>query len=159
MRQNYFETVALINARPEEIYATIADYRNGHPHIVPKKYFRSLDVESGGVGAGTIIRYRLRAFGIERLGRAVVTEPEPGRVLVETDTILGIVTLFTVTPANNGRQAHVQIASHWEPAQNIFKAFEQALYPRMMQRMYTQELDQIAMFVGKKVRSTNSTAE
>lgn len=88
----------VIDARPEEIYAVLADYHYGHPQIVPKEYLRDLGVEAGGYGAGTIIRYRTRAFGVERGSRTVVSEPEPDRVLVETS----IVTTFTLTPVNDG---------------------------------------------------------
>jgi hypothetical protein len=44
-----------------------------------------MDVERGGVGAGTVIRFRLRVFRRTRDFRAEITEPTPGRVLVETD--------------------------------------------------------------------------
>ncbi len=41
-----------MDAPPDRVYAIIADYHNGHPHILPKQ-FRNLTVEKGGVGAGT----------------------------------------------------------------------------------------------------------
>jgi len=34
-------------------YGIIADYRDGHPHILPAKYFRNLQVQAGGRGAAT----------------------------------------------------------------------------------------------------------
>ncbi len=71
-----------MDAPADRVYAIIADYRNGHPHILPKQ-FRNLTVEQGGVGAGTIIRFEVRVFGQTQHFRAVVSEPEPGRVLVE----------------------------------------------------------------------------
>jgi hypothetical protein len=71
-----------MDAAPDRVYAIIADYRNGHPHILPKQ-FRNLTVEQGGVGAGTIIRFEVRALGQTQRFRGFVTEPEPGRVLVE----------------------------------------------------------------------------
>src|SRR5712672_1477568 len=70
---------------PQAAYRVIADYRAGHPRIIPPRAFRDLTVERGGVGAGTIIRFRMRIGGVEREYRATVTEPEPGRVLVETN--------------------------------------------------------------------------
>ena len=75
---------ARIPAPSGRIYGIIADYRNGHPHILPPA-FSNLEVEQGGVGAGTIIRFNVRALGRTQLFRSVVTEPEPGRVLVETN--------------------------------------------------------------------------
>ncbi len=156
MSQTRFETSAVIDARPEEIYAILADYRDGHPQIVPKEYLRNLEVEVGGYGAGTIIRYHTRAFGVERPARAVVSEPEPGRVLVETETTSSIVTSFTVTPINDGRQSHVQIASEWKPGRNIFDAFQQAFYPLIMRRIYPKELSLIAAFVKTKAMAEDS---
>jgi len=48
---------ARVNAPAQRVYDMIADYRNGHPRIIPPKYFTSLDVEEGGVGDGTVIRW------------------------------------------------------------------------------------------------------
>jgi hypothetical protein len=44
----------LMNAPVEQLYKILADYRNGHPLILPPKYFLLLDVEQGGFGEGTI---------------------------------------------------------------------------------------------------------
>ena len=56
-------------------------------------------MEQGGIGAGTVIRFQMSALGQKRTLRAEITEPEPGRVLVETylDSN-GAVTTFTVDP-------------------------------------------------------------
>lgn len=151
----HYETVALINAPPREVYAVLADYRHGHPQIVPRDYLRQLEVEAGGYGAGTIIRYRKRLFGLERPGRATIHEPEPGRLLTERETTSSLVMTFAVTPANNGQQTHVQIAARWEPAQTIQGKLEQAFYPYSMRRMFAQELDLLAKFVGKQKRASS----
>src|SRR5947209_15698366 len=91
---------AILDARPEKVYATIADYHNGHPHILPKKSLYDLRVEEGGYGAGTIIRFKARALGTELSFHHRVSVPEPGRVLVEQDIDAGqiVTTTFTVTP-------------------------------------------------------------
>src|SRR5688500_9099663 len=86
---------ALMHAPPQAVYAIIADYHHGHPQILPKPPFVSLAVEQGGTGAGTVIRVHMRVLGQLHMVRAVVTEPEPGRVLVETNDN-GSVTTFTV---------------------------------------------------------------
>src|SRR5438045_3283999 len=84
MKQTHTITAsARMDAAPEKLYAIIADYHEGHPRILPKQ-FSGLKVEKGGVGAGTVIRFQMRAFGATRNFRGEVTEPEPGRVLVET---------------------------------------------------------------------------
>src|SRR5204863_2277113 len=74
-----------IAAPPARLYGIISDYRNGHPHILPKQ-FSNLRVESGsGVGAGTTIRFEVTMMGRTDRNKAIVSEPEPGRVLVETN--------------------------------------------------------------------------
>lgn len=153
MKATHAELVALINARPEDIYAVLADYHHGHAQIIPNEYLRNLEVLEGGQGEGTVIRYRVRAFGFEREARAVVSEPEPGRILVERETTSSMVTTFVVTPTQNGQQAHVQIATHWEPASTLRGKLEQAFYPYILQRLFTKELDILAKFMGKQSRS------
>lgn len=153
MSQNHYETVALIPAPPAAVYAVLADYRRGHMKIMPKQYIRQLEIESGGQGDGTVFRYRVRAYGIERTARAVVSEPEPGRVLVERETTSSLVTTFAVTPAMNGDQAHVQIAAHWEPAPTLWGRFQQIFYPTVLKNIFTQELNALARYVGNTRRS------
>ena len=57
----------------------------------------------GGVGAGTEIRFQLKAGGRTLQYHGHVTEPEPGRVLRETDTESDLVSTFTVDSASGGR--------------------------------------------------------
>ncbi len=54
MGQAHAKASALIDAPPAEIYAILADYHNGHPHILPKQYFSDFKVEAGRIGG----RYR-----------------------------------------------------------------------------------------------------
>ena len=89
---------AVIPAPAPLVYSLIADYREGHPRILPRRYFGRLEVEQGGFGAGTIIRYEIKLFGTERKVRAEITEPRPGMELVETDFATGARTTFTVAP-------------------------------------------------------------
>ena len=74
-----------ISAPAKRIYQIIADYHQGHPEILPKPYFESMIVEKGGFGTGTRVRFQMRVMSRPQEFRAEVTEPEPGRVLVETD--------------------------------------------------------------------------
>jgi hypothetical protein len=37
------EASMVIDARPEEIYAVVSDYRVGHPAILPRQYFTGVD--------------------------------------------------------------------------------------------------------------------
>src|SRR5437773_7574984 len=98
MNTTHVEATLNIDARPEQLYAIITDYRVGHPAILPKPYFTELTVEKGGQGAGTVLWVSLRAFGKDYRYHQLVTEPEPGRVIVETDIETGQYSTFTFEP-------------------------------------------------------------
>lgn len=152
--ETYEVTVsALIDAPAELVYAILADYRAGHPHILPKAYFPSLEVEEGGVGAGTRIRFQMRAFGKTQTTRADVTEPEPGRVLRETIPTDGIVTTFTVSPAGDGWQAETTIATQLKASQGFFAPLERWMTKRFLQRVYRQELQLLNAFAQERSRN------
>ena len=57
-----------------------------------------MTVEKGGKGAGTVIRVLMNVLGVDRTYYMEVSEPEPGRVLAETDQDAGVTTTFTVKP-------------------------------------------------------------
>lgn len=143
---------AVINARPEMIYTILADYRNEHPRILPQQYFKELEIERGGHGAGTVFRARTRAFGAEVNLHMEVSEPEPGHVLVETDRDAGVVTTFTVSPVDGGRRAKLEIATEWAAKAGLRGAMERLLNPLITGRMYRAELQQLAAYVTSKQR-------
>src|SRR5258707_9197390 len=89
MGQIKVKTSAVLSARSEDVYTTIADYRMGHPNILPKENLYDLQVEQGGYGAGTVHRFKARILGVEQSFYQIVSEPEPGRVLVELSSKCG----------------------------------------------------------------------
>ena len=50
MNQIRAEASGVIDARPEQVYAVLSDYREGHPAIVPERYFKELTFEEGDNG-------------------------------------------------------------------------------------------------------------
>src|SRR5512136_1839193 len=145
MKTRQVSAAAVINAPARQVYAILADYHDGHPRILPKQYFSSLEVERGGVGAGTVIRFQMRAPSMTRTFLADITEPEPGRVLVEsnrteTDPAAQSVTTFTVDPINGGQQAQVTIST----ALSVSNWLEGLFTTMFLRRVYAQELKQIA---------------
>ena len=86
-----------VEAPADTVYRYIADMHEHHLRFLPPA-FSDFRVESGGVGAGTILRYKLTAGGRTREYRTKIAEPEPGRVLTESDTGSSAVTTFTVSP-------------------------------------------------------------
>jgi hypothetical protein len=140
---------ARVEAPADVVYGIIADYRNGHPHILPKPYFEWLEVEQGGHGEGTVIRFQMRVLGQTRVLRAAVTEPEPGRVLVETDRGgAGPVTTFVVVPEGSG--AHVTFSTELTSAGGPLGVLERSVLRRVLRRVYAAELKLLGRFAAER---------
>lgn len=127
-----------IDAAPRRVYGIIADYRNGHSRILPKRYFGDLVVEEGGAGAGTRIRFQMKGFGSPRVLTAEIEEPEPGRVLVERYPETGGITRFIVDPDEAG--STVTIQTEWTP-RGLQALLECLLAPAFLRKVYREELD------------------
>lgn len=127
----------LVAAPPGRVYSILADYRTGHPRILPPA-FVSLTVEEGGRGAGTVIRFGMKSFGTVRWVRATVEEPEPGRVLLERVEANSLQTTFTVDPGEPGH-SHVTIETSWTP-RGAGALLERLLAPTFLKRVYAEEL-------------------
>ena len=128
-----------IDAPADQVYGYLADMHQ-HQRFLPPA-FSDFQVEQGGVGAGTVTRFKITAGGRTRSYRMQVSEPVPGRTLVETDTGSSLVTTFNVTP--NGDKSLVSIATSWDGAGGIGGFFERTFAPRAMQRLYLDELDRL----------------
>lgn len=111
----------------------------GHPRILPPEYFQNLTVEAGGVGAGTVITFQMKVLGHLASSRARITEPEPGRVLVETVDEQNIVTTFRVEPASAAASV-VTISSAVPTRTGIMGAIERWFMPRFLGKVFRAEL-------------------
>lgn len=129
-----------VNAPAETVYGYLADFRNHHPKFLPPA-FSGFEVEEGGVGAGTVVRYSLHAGGRNRPYQMVVDEPEPGRVLTESDTGSSLVTTFTVM-SDGARPggSRVRIESSWAGAGGVGGFFERRFAPAVLRRVLEEEL-------------------
>jgi hypothetical protein len=152
---------AVVRAPAGVVYGLIADYRNSHPRFLPPRYFPRLEVERGGTGAGTLIRFQMRAFGVTREIRSEISEPSPGRVLMETDLEIGARTSFTVTPVPEGAMAsasgaalaaaamcRVTIETVWD-AKGVRGWIERLTAPRLLRAIYAEELSLLAALAEK----------
>lgn len=144
------ESTARIDAPAERVYAIVADYRDGHPRILPQHYFRNLRVEQGGVGAGTVIRFEVCVFGTTRTARAVIAEPSPGRVLVETDIDRNLVTTFTVAPLADGSGCVVTISTELPVRKGVRGLVERQLTTRLLRKVYAEELALLAAVAAER---------
>jgi hypothetical protein len=135
-----------VQANAKVVYDILKDYRNGHPNILPKRYFINLEVERGGVGAGTRIRFQMKTMGTVRTFVADITEPEPGRVLTEKDAHSGVVTQFIVEP--RGEESHVTIRTDLESHGGILGVVERVTTKRFLTRIYEEELRLLSEVAG-----------
>ena len=129
----------IINARADTIYNILADYRHGHPSILPRQYFLSMNVEEGGVGAGTVVNFKMRLLGQTQSFHSIITEPQPGRFLVETELESKIPTSFHLVPIGKGDQSQLTITTELE-GKNAVESF---IAKWVLQQVYREELELI----------------
>lgn len=129
------------------LYDLIADYHTGHPRILPREYFDTLEVLRGGRGAGTKIRFAMKAFGRINVETAEITEPVPGRELRET-LASGIVTTFVVEP-RGPHEATVTIATEYAKA-GLRGWIEKLVATRYLRAVYVAELAQLARVAAER---------
>lgn len=152
MAKHSVSVSGLISASAQKVYDLIADYRNGHPRILPKPYFVSLEVEKGGYGAGTVINFQMKLMGRIQSFHSDVTEPKPGHILVETDRNTGAVTAFTVEPRSNGQEAFVTIATTTDVPNGMLGKIQGWLTTQLLRPIYLKELDQLAAVAKEQIQ-------
>ena len=140
MATNLVSAERTVDAPAGAVYGYIADMREHHPHFLPPA-FSDFQVESGGVGEGTITRFTVTAGGRTRPYRMKVAEPEPGRILTESDTGSSLVTRYTVAP--EGSKSLVRISTTWDGAGGVGGFFERLFAPRTMRGIYADELGRL----------------
>jgi uncharacterized protein YndB with AHSA1/START domain len=137
----------LIGAPPAAVYAMLADYTTHHPRIMPAPPFSDLEVESGGVGAGTVFHITVQMLGRRQRLHMRVAEPEPGRVLTETNLDTGVVTVFSVAPGDGGSRTLAGMSSEWETQRGLRGLVDRLVTPRLMGRMFAKQLRQLDQYL------------
>jgi uncharacterized membrane protein len=139
-----------VDAPADAVYGYIRDMHQ-HPNFLPPA-FSDFQVESGGVGAGTVTRFKVTAGGRTREYHMTIDEPEPGRVLRESDNNSSLINKFTVTPTGDAA-AQVQISTTWQGAGGIGGFFERTFAPRAVRAMYEDELQRLDTYAREQQRS------
>jgi Polyketide cyclase / dehydrase and lipid transport len=74
-----------------------------------------------------------------------VEEPDPGRVLTESDERSSMVTTWVVTPEGPG--CRVRVETLWQGAGGVGGLVERLFAPRVLRRLYTDELERLDRYV------------
>lgn len=147
MSQYRVEESAEIPVPAKAVYAVLADYRVGHPGILPKG--NTVILESGGTGAGTVFTLKSTLLGVTKSIRMAVTEPEPGRVLMERELPDGFVTTFTVDPLRHGAASRVTISTLGPVRGGLMGRIEARVMPALIRRMMAHEFRMLARGAGR----------
>lgn len=150
MNRVHAEASAMIEGSAPDIFRILSDYRHAHPAILPKPYFERLEVEAGGQGAGTVFWLWMNVFGQRRVFHETVTEPVPGRVLVETDFDSGQRSTFTVEPLGETGPTRVTITTDFALRPGPIGMLERLINPPISRHIFRQELRLIAQYVEAK---------
>ncbi|MGH3318584.1 MAG: SRPBCC family protein [Streptosporangiaceae bacterium] len=145
MAQVRMVTVRRVPAPPDDVYRLVADYQRRRDYLTDN--FTDYAVEEGGQGAGTRMRYRLHAGRRVRDCRMSVSEPDPGRVIVEEDANSSLRTRWAVT-AQGGRSS-VEVEVTWDGAGGVAGFFESMFAPLGLRRIYDQVLDRLARVAAR----------
>jgi hypothetical protein len=139
----------LVDAPTAHVYGLISDFQQHHPRFLPDS-FTNLEIEQGGIGAGTIFTFTVTAGGRMRNYRMRVGEPEPGRVLTESDTLSSMVTTWSLAPA--GERTVVRIETRWDGATGVAGFFERIFAPQALRRIYLQQLRRLDRYARGQAR-------
>jgi Polyketide cyclase / dehydrase and lipid transport len=149
MTRYQVSSTGTIPVSPSRVYAVIADYRVHHPRIVPPEYFQKVEVTEGGVGAGTRTRIVMRVLGTTREFEHIITEPEPGRVLVEADPDGLGGTTFTVDRGDSNDSTRLTITTEAVARPGVAGAAERVLSSMLLRRIHRKEIARIAEYVAQ----------
>lgn len=138
---------AEIPATPDRVWRILTDYRVHHPAILPKDVFTGLEVLEGGVGAGTRFRLTMRLGGKDHVTPISVSEPKPGRVLVEKADDDSVVTTFTLVPIDGGRATSVTFDTNYTLPGGFFLPVLRWLTRMTLGGLYRRELANLKRYV------------
>ncbi len=135
----------LLDAPATMVYHCLADYQEHHrPEGFLPRQFSDLTVVRGGAGAGTVIRFSMTLGGRRRTVTTEISEPQPGRVLVERGS--GLETTFTVDPVGpRGEQARVRFDTVME-AGGLDGLLTRLFAARLLAPVYADELQRLERY-------------
>lgn len=127
-----------VHAPAQVVFDALADYAGVRPGILPEQY-SGFAVREGGVGAGTVAQWRLRATS-KRVRDVVATVSVPAPLtLVETDANSSMVVTWSVAARGEGAST-VTVRAVWNGAGGVGGFFERTFAPRGLNRIHGEVL-------------------
>lgn len=152
----HFAAERLLDAPAATVYHCIRDYEHHHRHqpegFLPPA-FTNLEVVRGGVGAGTLIRFTIRAAGRSITRTQEVSEPEPGRVLVEWGDGEG--STFTVDPRGDRTLLRIETTLATSGLEGLVMSL---LGARILGPLYEQEMRNLEAYARAHKTESASAA-
>ena len=137
---------AQIDASAPDVYAALADYAGARQEFLPTQHITALTVVEGGYGAGTTFEATLRIPGKSLTFRHVVSEPDPGRILVEVCATGRYRLTFKVDPAGMNR-ARVTIALDAQRAKGWIGFAQARVIPPVVGRIFRKEVENLRRYL------------
>ena len=142
-----FSAEGVIDAPADVVYRCLADYTHHHrPGGFLPPAFSNQEVLSGGVGDGTVIRLNVSLAGRTNTMTARISEPEPGRMLVEDGE--HVQTTFTVQPEADRSRVRFDTVLDAAGLAGLLNKFFAA---RLLGPVYTDELERLERYAQSQV--------
>lgn len=107
------ETVVTVPACAAAVYRVLADYAGARRRLAPRRLVARSGVRAVGIGGGTHLDLVLHGPQGRLPLALVVTEPEAGTVLVESDPVAGVRRTFVLEAGCRGCRARSRTAHCW----------------------------------------------
>ncbi len=125
------DVIRLIDADSSALYRCLADFENHFPQLLPPS-FTQYQVETGGLGEGTIISFDLTANGTTQRFRMRISEPILGKVITGFDQRALVIATIRLR-RERMQQVQVEIDTSW-PTERGIRSLKSRLYAYVVLR-------------------------
>jgi hypothetical protein len=133
MAQVKATTQRSIGASADQVKQALADYTGVRPKLLTE-HFSEYEVREGGVGAATVVHWKLAATS-KRVRDCLVAVTEKDGQLVESDEHSSMITTWTVR-ADDDAHSTVSVETTWNGAGGVGGFFERTFAPGGLARIY-----------------------
>ena len=142
-----FSAERVVDAPADVVYRCLADYTHHHrPGGFLPPAFSNQEVLSGGIGDGTVIRLNVSLAGRTNTMTARISEPDPGRKLVEDGE--HVQTTFTVQPEADKSRVRFDTVLDGGGLAGLMNKFFGA---RLLGPVYADELERLERYAQTQV--------